>query len=678
MPFALVRRGPLALLLAMLLAACAQSPKTTLSGTIRDAYSNQPIEGAQVTLGRRVSVPTDAQGKWSTREWSVADVAMIQASGYQSATLTLKDRPEIAGSRALTLTLDATLRPNTLSGVIRDEYTDQPLAGAVVSVSEAISATADDMGYYELDGVPEAFQITVAAPEHDETRVDVNRQTTKDVALRPTTLRGMVVDASSSAPLEGVAVTLGDRRATTDAGGEFVLTDIPPDGELVFVRKDYEDVRMPLDRTTTVDVVMRTNVITGIVRDVTSGAVLTDTTVIATETLTGTAIAQVRTDSAGRYRLEKMPERVFVKALQPGYRRGQIEARTGTPTEEIKLEPFAAKALYVKASVAQSRQAVLDYLDIIDRTELTAMVLDLKSDNLEDVGLIYYDSKVPLVQELKTSADKLDIAWILDEARKRDIYTIARVHIFAHDNVLLGVKPEWYVQDTQTGKPWFADFGIAWLDTYNEEVWDYNIQLAVEAAQLGFDEIQFDYIRFPSDGDLTNARFLGPRDWRNNPDEMYNTVGRFMERAHRAINGAGAYFSVDVFGYVAWEPQPNIGQNLQVMGKYADYVCPMVYPSHFLYGELGLGNPGAHPYEIVKKSMELVRNQLTGEASRAKVRPWLQDFTLIWVPEDQIVRYGPREVRAQIDASEETGTSGWALWDSDNDYTVEALNGPEQ
>jgi hypothetical protein len=318
---------------------------------------------------------------------------------------------------------------------------------------------------------------------------------------------------------------------------------------------------------------------------------------------------------------------------------------------------------------------VLAYLDLIDQTELNALVLDLKSDNLEDVGLIYYQSEVPLIQELGTSVDKMDVWWILEEAKKRNIYTVARIHVFAHDNALLEVRPDWYVQ--KDGQPWFADFGIAWLDTYNEEVWDYNIQLAQEAARLGFDEIQFDYIRFPSDGDLTGTTLKGPRDWRNNPDEMYNTIGRFMERAHKAINEAGAYFSVDVFGYVAWTPQANIGQNLQVMGRYTDYVCPMVYPSHFLYDELGLGNPSAHPFELVDHSMKLVKDQLTGEASRAKVRPWLQDFTLIWVPDHLIVEYGAAEVRAQIDAAEQNGTSGWALWDSDNDYTVEALKGPE-
>lgn len=677
MSFGALRRGPLILFVALILAACSTTPKVTLTGQIVDAYTNQPIEGALFMAGKQSGVPTDAQGRYTTQAWQPSDTAIIQASGYQSATIELKDRPELTKSKALTLTLDAALRPNTLSGTIRDEFTQQPLAGAVVVASDTISATTDEQGRYELEGVPEAFQINVVAPDHEETRVDINRLIEQDVAVRPTTLQGMVVDAYSSQPLSDVEVTLGEASAKTGADGRFTLEHIPPDGELVFVRAEYAEVRMPLERTTTLDIAMRPSVIEGTVVDATSGTVLSDTVVVASETISGTALASVRTDAEGSYRLTDMPEHVFLKALHPGYRRADGEAKAGTSNVDLKLEPIVAKALYLKSINAINYDNITTYLNMIDQTELNALVLDLKSDNIEDVGLIYYQSQVPLVRELGTSIDKMDMPWIMREAKKRNIYTIARIHIFAHDNSLLQVRPDWYVQDKTTGKPWFADFGIAWLDTYNEAVWDYNIQLAVEAAHLGFDEVQFDYIRFPSDGDLTNASFKGPRDWQNNPDEMYNTIGRFMQRAQKAINEAGAYFSVDVFGYVAWQPQAKIGQNLAIMGKYADYVYPMVYPSHFLYDELGLGNPAAHPYEIVAESMRLVKDQLKGEASRAKVRPWLQDFTLIWVPDDQIVQYGPREVRAQIDAADENGTNGWALWDSDNDYTIEALKGPE-
>ncbi len=677
MRFAVARRGPLMICLALLLAACGNSPKVTLTGQVRNAYTNQLIEGAQVTIGKQPGVATDANGRWATQSWNVKDKAVLQASGYQSATLNLAERPELKKPQALTLTLETSLRPNTLTGTIRDAFSSQPIAGAVVKATDKVTTTTDAGGHYELSGVPEAYQIAVSAPDHEETRSDIRRSTEQDVTLRPTTLTGEVTDAYSSKPVPGVKVVLGDAGATTDVQGRFTLKEIPPDGTLVFSRDGYDEAKMPLDRTTTLDVVLRPNALEGVVRDAQSGTVLSNTAVIATDSYTGTVLADVRTDKDGRYHLEHMPQGVYLKALHPGYRRGEAQVTAGALKDDIKLEPFNAKALYVKANVAASHKSVTDYLDVIDKTELNAMVLDLKSDNLEDVGLIYYKSNVPLVRELGTSADIMDLPWILSEAKKRHVYTIARVHIFAHDNSLLKVRPDWYVQNAKTGKPWFAAFGIAWLDAYDEHVWDYNIQLAVEAAKMGFDEIQFDYTRFPSDGDLTDARFKGPHDWHNHPDEMFNTIGRFMQRAQKAINEAGAYFAVDVFGYVAWEPQPNIGQNLHVMGKYADYVCPMVYPSHFLYDELGLGNPSLHPFELVAKSMELVKNQLDGEASRARARPWLQDFTLKWVPKNLVVDYGPKEVRAQIDAAEQNQAAGWMLWDSDNQYTVQALKGPQ-
>jgi hypothetical protein len=153
---------------------------------------------------------------------------------------------------------------------------------------------------------------------------------------------------------------------------------------------------------------------------------------------------------------------------------------------------------------------------------------------------------------------------------------------------------------------------------------------------------------------------------------MYENIATFMEQAHEAINNVGAFFSVDIFGYAVWAPQANIGQNAEMMAPHADYIYPMVYPSHFWTNELGFDNAAAHPYEIVRESME--RGQDMVGDKRARMRPWLQDFTLIWVPDPLIVRYGVPEVRAQIRATEELPyTAGWALWDPDNEYTLEAF-----
>ncbi len=678
MKLPLVRRILPVIVALLLLAACG-APQIPLSGRVIDAYTEQPVANATIKFGDRAPLTSDASGTYLTTAWNAKDSVTIEAPGYEPVTIDLSQRPELAAGDPVTKTLETVLRPNTLSGVITNAYTGEPVANARVFVSDVISATTDAEGRYTLQGVPETFQIAVSAPEFAEARADIARATTHALDLRPNVLRGTVTDTYSGEPIEGVEVRAGDATATTDANGAYVLEGVAENVEVRFQLDGYDEVALKPDRSTQLDASLRPNVISGTVVDQETGEPLDQVVVIATPTITGTAVAYTRTDAQGRYTLEDVPEGAYIKALLPGYKRGETQVAEGQLNSEIALEPFFSKAIYLKANVASYGMDMVNrYYDAIDQTELNSIVIDIKSDNLADVGFIYYKSQVPEIVEAGTSADYMPIREMLAEAKRRNIYTIARIHIFAHDNALLEKHPDWYVQ--KDGKPWFADFGIAWLDTYDERVWDYNIKLAVEVAQLGFDEIQFDYIRFPSDGDLTGAVFKGPRDWRNNPDEMYETVGRFMERAHRAINEAGSFFSVDVFGYAAWQPQPNIGQNLQVMGKYADYIYPMVYPSHFVFGELGFENPGAHPYEIVDFSMQKVKNQLVGEASRAKVKPWLQDFTLIWVPKQYIVRYGAKEVRAQIDAAEknrENGVVGWALWDPDNNYEDGALKPAE-
>jgi hypothetical protein len=270
----------------------------------------------------------------------VEDDAVLQATGYESATLNLAARPELKTSQALTLTLDAALRPNTLTGTVRDAFSNRPIAGAVVKATDTITTTTDSNGHYELGGVPEAYQIAVAAPEHEVTRREIRRSKEQDVALRPTTLSGQAIDTYSSKPLASVKVVLGELRVTTDAEGRFTLKNIPPDGQIVFSHDGYDEISMPLDRTTTVDVAMRPNVLEGVVHDARSGAVLAGAEVIASQTPTGTPIATGRTDKDGHYRLEHMPEGAYLKVLHPGYRPGEVQVPAGSLKDDIKLEPL--------------------------------------------------------------------------------------------------------------------------------------------------------------------------------------------------------------------------------------------------------------------------------------------------------------------------------------------------
>lgn len=675
-------RTPLAalcLVLAVLLAACG-GPDIAINGTITDAYTGKPIPAATIRLGDN-EMTTDAGGKFQISKWTDKDTLQVAAKGYEPITIALAAQPQIAKPTPPAVTLDAQIRPNTIAGAITDAYTGKPLAGAQVKASATISATTGADGRYALIGLPETFSLTIAAPDHESVSQSFKRTTNFDVALRSNILAGVVTDSLANKPIAGAAVKAGDATATTSADGRYRLENVPENATVQISADGYAALTQPIEHMTALNAALRPDVLKGTLLDSATGAPIKNATVIATASTNSSDVAYTRIDNSadGQFKLDGVPEQGYIQVLAPGYRKTTIELKAGGVPSTIKLEPFSAKALYVKTSVA-AYQGIDPYFDLIDRTELNALVLDLKSDNLVDLGLIYYDSQVPIVKELHTSKPLMDVKAILAEAKRRNIYTIARIHIFAHDNLLAETKPEWAAHDTRGCKPndnrkcngpvFYADWDIAWLDPWNEQVWDYNISLATEAAQLGFDEINFDYIRFPNDGATQYMQLSKSTDWRKDPQPLYENIGRFMERAQRAINGSGAFFSADVFGYAAWSPQPNIGQNMAIMSQHADYICPMVYPSHFAFNELNLGDPAEHPFEIVAASMDH-GTKLVGDG-RARLRPWLQDFTLLWRP--PVVQYGADKVRAQIDAAESAPIdAGWLLWDSDNEYTESAL-----
>ncbi len=664
-----------ATLAALALAACG-GPAVPLTGTITDAYSGQPVAAAQLALGD-TTLAVDPSGAYRIERWSTSDTLAVNAAGYEALSVPLEGKADLAQPTPPAATLNVTIRPNTLSGIVADS-TGKPVAGALVQASDTISATTAADGRYTLNGLPEQFSVTIAAPDHEPITQQVARTTALDAALRPNVLTGLVANRLTGDPVAGATITLGERTATTGADGRYRLTKTPVSGTVEISAPGFANLAQQLGSALVLDAELRPDVFAGTLIDAATTQPIINATIIATPSLGAPDVAFSRIDNQtdGAFSLAGFPETGFVQVLAPGYRKLTLPIAAGMPTK-LALEPFFTRALYVTAAVASNTDLFTEYLDLIDTTELNAIVIDLKSDLRDDLGLVYYDSQVPLVKELELSRPYMDIQAILDETKRRGIYTIARIHIFSHDNVLADARPEWAAKDRSTGEV-FADYpgpGIryAWLDPWNRNVWDYNIQLSVEAAQLGFDEVQFDYIRFPSlEFDPTDAERL-QLSREGTAEERAENIGEMLKLSQRAINGHGAFLSVDTFGYTAFRPAKLIGQNLQIMGKYTDYVSPMVYPSHYSPGDLGFDNPSEHPYEVIRQSMEAGQGQLAGV--RAKMRPWLQDFTLTWVPKDQIVVYGAAEVEAQIRAAEEAGgvVAGWMLYDSANTYTEEAL-----
>jgi len=667
------------LLLAATLSACA-APAPMLTGTVKDAYTGAPIGAASVQIGR-TTVTTDANGVFRTPSWSKTDTLAVTAPDYEPVALPLEGQPQIAKTDTMTITLDTALRPNTLRGVVSDAFTGKPLPGADLSITLDVSNTlriqsgAD--GSYSFAGVPEQFVVEVRLPDHAPVTEKLSRTTSYSPALRPNVLSGQVTDRFSGKPVPRAAVKGGPAHATTDAEGRYHIVDIAEGEQTVeIVAEGYAPLSEEIGQTTSLDSVLRPDTLRGRLVDKATGEPITNATLIASATLPGTdvAYAQVKGSSDGGFTIKGMPERGYLQVLSPGYAKQVIEIKPGNLPSEIALDRFNVKALYVTAAVASSSKALQEYIDLIDTTELNTLVIDLKSDLRDDLGTVYYDSQVPLAKELGLSKSYIDMKSLVQRLKEKGIYTIARVQLFSHDNALADAKPDWAIHLKETGEV-FADYpgpGIryAYLDPTNKNVWDYNIQLGVEAAMMGFDEVNYDYIRFPDWYDSKEnfretLQFSEPIDPANDPGRMYEVLTEFMQQAHRAVNGAGAYMSIDVFGRVVLGPSMTIAQDIGGMGAYADYIAPMVYPSLWWPGAFGLDSPVEEPAAVINAASTAGVEQIKGQYAR--LRPWLQDHTDPWAY--KVVEYGPTEVRAQIDAAEQfPQIDGWMLYDSSNAY----------
>jgi hypothetical protein len=366
------------------------------------------------------------------------------------------------------------------------------------------------------------------------------------------------------------------------------------------------------------------------------------------------------TDAEGRFTLGPLPLPATVTIKRPGYERKRLALDAAEPT--LTLDRQVIRAAYLTYYGVADKAIRGRVVDLVARTELNAVVIDIKGDR----GLIPYRTGVEAAVEAGAQGPVIikDFDRLMASFKAQGVYTIARIVVFK-DNVLASHRPDLAVIDTRTGKPWMDREGLAWVDPFREEVWDYNIAIAKEAALKGFDEIQFDYVRFPTDGRLGAARYSQP----NTSATRLPTIGAFLAKARRGLGPTGAYLAADLFGYTAFNANDTeIGQRIEELSQYLDYICPMVYPSGYHLGIPGYRNPVEHPYEIVRESVKLIRQR--SQSPTAVVRPWIQDFRDYAFDRRP---FGVREIRAQMKGAAESGAQGWMLWNPRNDYTAEAL-----
>jgi hypothetical protein len=369
---------------------------------------------------------------------------------------------------------------------------------------------------------------------------------------------------------------------------------------------------------------------------------------------------EIRTDAEGAFTLSALTPTAAVLVKHPGYEKVTVAPRR--EPVEVTLRPKVVKAAYLTYYGFGDRQIRSRVLELVARTELNAVVIDVKGDR----GWIPYRTEVPdaLAAGAQGPLILKDFDGMLAELRARGIYTIARIVVFK-DNVLANARRDLAIIDTRTGKPWIDRENLAWVDPFQTEVWSYNIAIAREAIAKGFDEIQFDYVRFPTDGKLAAARYSKA----NTKENRLPTIAGFLERARIELGAQGAFVAADVFGYTAFnENDTDIGQRIEGLAPHLDYICPMVYPSGYHVGIPGTRNPVANPYQVVHESVRLIRKRAAGLP--VQVRPWLQDFK-DYAFDRRI--FGVTEIRAQIKGADDAGGLGWMLWNPKNDYTGAAL-----
>lgn len=345
---------------------------------------------------------------------------------------------------------------------------------------------------------------------------------------------------------------------------------------------------------------------------------------------------------------------------------------TITTSSHVKT-PEVVKSIYMTACVLSTVEFKQDLVDLIDETEINSIVIDIKDYS----GTISFPSDNPKLYGTQGDGCKAKgVKEFIELLHSKNIYVIGRVSVF-QDNVMTKIYPDLAVKRASDGGVWKDHKGISFIDVGAKEHWDYIVELSKESYALGFDEINFDYIRFPSDGNMKDIRF-DHSDGNNKPESLR----KFFEYLHAQLKDTGLVTSADLFGMTTTNTDDlNIGQVLEKALPYFDYVAPMVYPSHYPPNFNGWANPNHYPGELIYFVMksgadkaEALKNATTTPSDvRARVgkhqlRTWIQDF-------DYGGDYGPKEVRAQIDASVAAGVLSWMIWAPSNRYTREALEG---
>ncbi|MCC7469657.1 MAG: hypothetical protein IT284_00750 [Bacteroidetes bacterium] len=324
--------------------------------------------------------------------------------------------------------------------------------------------------------------------------------------------------------------------------------------------------------------------------------------------------------------------------------------------------PEKVRAIYMTSWGAGTSTIKNRVISVADETEINAIIVDIK----DDTGKVSYLLNAEPFLSLESTENRIpDIKDFIANLHAKNIYVIGRIATF-QDPYLIKKWPEEAVKtETDKEKLWRDRKGLGWMDAGSQKVWDYVVSLAEESYNVGFDEINFDYVRFPSDGNMKDIYFplSNGKIKRDVLESFFMYLDQKLRKRENPIP-----ISVDLFGMTTTNTDDlGIGQVLEKALPYFDYVAPMVYPSHYPDTWNGFANPAEHPYDVVKIAMgKAVERAIALGEDPKKLRPWIQDFNLGAIYTEELVR-------AQIQAAYDVGLDSWLVWDPKNIYTRKAF-----
>lgn len=442
-------------------------------------------------------------------------------------------------------------------------------------------------------------------------------------------------------PVSGATLTVADRELATTGPDGVARFDWPADGE-VRVHADgfhAQPVLAPTADSVTA-VRLMPHMLRGVVQDPNGLPVQG----VYVESGRGSAVSGF--DGSFLVRLAEPGE---VRVWRPAWELGDFEWDGGLGERTVTIAPRVVKAIHVTGEAAGDPQRWNELLELKDQTELNGVMLDLK----DEYGLVYYDTQVGVAEEANAVYPTYDLAQIVRDVDERGLYLIGRIVTFQDPQAAHRI-PEIAAFDTTTGGP-YGKAGQWFLDPTDPKARGYALSLAVEACQLGVDEIQFDYVRYP-DGLPDTVVF----DEGSDPETRVVTIESFLLEARDVLHPLGCAVAGDIFGFITTaRDDGGIGQQWEVVADALDVVSPMLYPSHYSTGWYGFDRPVDHPGEMVRRALE---DGISRLERGTVVRPWLQDFG-----------YTDDQVRAQTESAEAFGL-GWMLWNAHSNVSVGALD----